>query len=128
VRRIASFLAVGSGGFLVDLTCLWIGLEILGLAPVPARLAAFCVALLFTYSLNRSITFADRETAGAKRLGLYALASVLSGAANIAVYAALLQVLPETRMAPYIAMPIGVGVGLIANFTLYNFAVFRAAR
>jgi hypothetical protein len=31
-------------------------------------------------------------------------------------------------MAPYIAMPIGVGVGLIANFTLYNFAVFRAAR
>jgi putative flippase GtrA len=128
VKRIASFLAVGGGGFLVDITTLWFALEILHLAPIPARLVAFAAALLFTYALNRAITFADRETGGAKKLGLYTLASLLSGAANIGVYVALLEVLPVTPLAPYIAMPIGVAVGLISNFSLYNFAVFRAAR
>lgn len=128
MKRIVSFLAVGGGGFLVDITTLWFALEILHLEPIPARLLAFAAALLFTYTLNRAITFADRETAGAKKMGLYTLASVLSGAVNVGVYVALLEVLPATPLAPYIALPIGVGAGLISNYSLYNFAVFRAAR
>lgn len=128
MRRIASFLAVGACGFAVDFVSLWAALGQLQWTPIPARLLAFATALLFTYALNRFITFSDRDASGRRKFGLYALASAVAGSANIGVYAAMLQVLPPGSLAPYIAMPVGTAVGLIANFLLYNFVVFCAAR
>lgn len=128
ISRFTTFLAVGGAGFLVDVTGLWIGIEIVRLPPVPARLAAFAATIAFTYFLNRATTFADRPHRGIGQAVLYAIVSVTAGIANIATFVALLYALPPWRFAPYVAMPAGVAVGLVINFTLYSFAVFRPHR
>ncbi|RAI01603.1 hypothetical protein DLJ53_09270 [Acuticoccus sediminis] len=128
VLRFLKFAVVGGAAFVVDAALFAGGVEIAGLAPVPARLLAFSVALSFSFALNRAVTFADRPRRGARQFALYAAASVLAGAANLSTFAAVLWVLPPAALAPYIAMPIGVAVGLAINFALYNLAVFAPAQ
>jgi len=123
--RVIYFLGVGTAGFVFDMTCLWFWIEICRLGPVPARLLAFAASICLTYVLNRSITFADRPSRGFEQAILYAIVSIAAGVANVATYIAMLHLLPPFRSAPYIALPVGVAVGMIINFTLYNFAVFR---
>jgi len=128
MTRIAKFLLVGAAGFVCDLSFLWFFIRGLGFSPIPARLFSFVCAVAFTYALNRRTTFADRPYRGPNQIIKYFLASGLAGLANILVYIAVLSALGQGQFTPFIAMPVGVAVGLVINFTLYNFEIFRPER
>lgn len=125
-QRFSRFLGVGAIGFVVDFGIFAFAIEVLSLAPIPARLIAFISAATLTWALNRRFTFADRASTGrTSELGRYALSSAAAGAANLAVYSAILFVFGATWPIPYLALATGVGAGLLINFGLYNKLVFR---
>jgi putative flippase GtrA len=128
MARISKFLFVGVAGFLCDFSFLWFFIRCLGLDPISGRLSSFACAVAFTYALNRRTTFADRPYRGPRQIVKYFLASAIAGLANLFVYIELLSTLGERPLAPFVAMPVGVAVGLVINFTLYNFEIFKPER
>jgi putative flippase GtrA len=126
VARLLKFLSVGAAGFVVDFTTMCAMITFAHLAAIPARLIAFAVSIVFTYIFNRAFTFADRPRRGGEWMR-YTLVSAVAAAVNLGAFATALQALGTHAFAPYIAMPIGVAVGLLVNFFCYNFLVFRAA-
>jgi putative flippase GtrA len=125
-RRIRSFVAVGLVGFVVDAGLLAIGTTFLAMGPRVSRVISFLVAVLVTWILNRSFTFADRAS-GRKTSELlrYGVTSVVSACLNLGVYFLALPMLPDAAVAPYIALVFGVASGLMSNFILYRLVVFR---
>jgi putative flippase GtrA len=106
---------------------MWALLNLAHLAPMPARVIAFLVTVVFTYVFNRAFTFADRPQRGRGEWVSYAAVSIAAAVVNLGVFAIVLKLLSTHAYAPYIAMPIGVVAGLVVNFVSYNFLVFRAA-
>jgi putative flippase GtrA len=125
-RRIGSFLVVGGIGFAVDAGLLAAGISLLSLGPRVSRVISFLAAVLVTWMLNRSFTFADRasERRGGELLR-YVLTSGVSACLNLGVYFLALMVWPDAGLAPYVALVLGVATGLVCNFTLYRLVVFR---
>ncbi|CAH1653783.1 GtrA family protein [Chelatococcus asaccharovorans] len=128
--KVAAFLVAGGIGFLVDAGLLWVGLNTLELSALAARAISFTAAMLTTWVLNRSLAFAsqrDRARGHGSELALYGLATLFSGAINIGLYLVVIEALGRGGIYPFIALAAGVGAGLVSNFLLYNFVVFRGS-
>ncbi|CAH1687902.1 Putative flippase GtrA [Hyphomicrobiales bacterium] len=126
--KVAAFLVAGGIGFLVDAGLLWVGLNSWGLSALSARGISFAAAMLTTWVLNRSLAFArqrDRDRSRSSELTLYGLATLFSGAINIGLYLVVIAALGREGLFPFIALAAGVGAGLVSNFLLYNYVVFR---
>ena len=125
-RRVRSFAAVGLIGFVVDAGLLAVGTTLLSMGPRVSRVISFPAAVLVTWILNRSFTFADRVSP--RKTGeflRYGMTSVVSAGLNLGVYFLALALLPDYAVAPYIALVFSAASGLISNFILYRFVVFR---
>jgi putative flippase GtrA len=126
VRRFGSFLVVGGVGFVVDAGLLAIGISLLSLGPRVSRVMSFLAAVLATWLLNRSFTFADRASEQrAGELLRYVVTSGVSACLNLGGYFLALMALPDVVLAPYVALALGGAAGLVSNFTLYRLVVFR---
>ena len=125
-RRIRSFVAVGMIGFVVDAGLLAVGTTLLSMGPRVSRVISFPAAVLVTWILNRSFTFADRVSPRkAGEFLRYGMTSVVSAGLNLGVYFLALALLPDNSLAPYIALVFSAASGLISNFILYRLVVFR---
>ncbi|QDH24807.1 GtrA family protein [Neokomagataea tanensis] len=119
------FGVVGSLGLVVDCACVLSLRPFLGLTA--ATLCAYFVAATGNWLLNRLWTF--RETSNQhhlfiqwlKFLGANSLGFCLNRGAVFSLYA----VSPLTRHYPVLALAVGSGCGLIANFTLSRRLVFK---
>ncbi|MDQ0392103.1 putative flippase GtrA [Labrys monachus] len=90
-----------------------------------ARLASFACALVATWLINRSTTFADR--AGALSLAefiRYAGASSGAAVVNLGVYLALTSGCDVFRREPVIAIAAATGLSMSLNFWSYLRLVF----
>jgi putative flippase GtrA len=128
--RFVRFGAVGAAGFLVDEAILAVMHYAVGLDPYSARAVSIFCTMTFTWWGNRTFTFAEhavRESAGAIALEWFrfVLANALGAVANYASYSLLVAVAPWPLSNPLVAAAIGVGIGLIFNFTLSKRFVFR---
>ena len=127
--RFVRFAAVGAAGFFVNEAALALAHELLGAGPRLGWFIAFAPAVTFTWWGNRKLTFADKASEGP--LGMLAewarfvATNSLGAAANFIVYALLIGNAPYPLNIPYIALVVGVLVGLIFNFTLSKRLVFR---
>ncbi|MBL6854288.1 MAG: GtrA family protein [Alphaproteobacteria bacterium] len=121
---------VGGAGFVVDEAILTLGHYGLGLDPLVARAISILCAMTFTWWGNRIFTFAEHaanESAGAI-LGewfKFVLANALGAVVNYGTFTVLVRFAPAPLSNPLLATAIGVGVGLIFNFTLSKRFVFR---
>lgn len=124
-RRIGRFLLVGGTGFLVDagLTELLVAA---GLHPLAARAAAFALAVLVTYGLNRRFTFAAARPARAAEGGRYLAVNLAAMGVNYAVFAAVLAAVPGVR--PFLAVACGSAVALAVSYAGYSRFVFSGPR
>ena len=124
--KLAGFVLAGGTGFLVDAGVLWLGIHAFGLGALASRGISFTAAVVTTWLINRSITFAaQRGRRGRDEVFLYILATLASGALNLGVYALVLKLVGDGGFRPFVALVLGVGAGLVSNFLLYNFVVFR---
>ena len=129
--RFLRFGVVGGAGFLVDETVLTILHYLIGLDRYSARAISIFCAATFTWWGNRNLTFAEHATTGgigemAREWGKFMLANAVGAAVNFGTYSVLVGVAPAPLSNPLLATAIGVGVGLIFNFTLSKRFVFRA--
>jgi putative flippase GtrA len=127
--RFLRFSAVGAAGFLVNEAALFLAQKFLHAGPHLGWFLAFIPAVTFTWWGNRTFTFADKASAG--HLGMLAewvrfvATNGLGAAANFAVYELLIGLAPWPLNVPYLALAIGILVGLVFNFTLSKRLVFR---
>ncbi len=127
--KLIRFGAVGGAGFFVNEAALVVAKMLLHLDDHAAWLFGFAVAVTFTWWGNRTFTFHEHKSIGhTGMLGEWArfvATNSLGAVANFAVYAALVGYAPWPLNVPYIALFVGVLVGLIFNFTLSKKLVFR---
>lgn len=124
-RQFVSFTLVGLTGLAVDAgvftllsrSFLWsIGL---------ARGASVCGAILTTWVLNRSITFAQqRSRRRGAELALYVAVQASGLVVNLAVFALCLWLVPALRETPLVPLVLGCAAGFAFNFTVMRTAVF----
>ena len=125
--RVASFLAVGASGFVVDVAC-YLSLQALGLEHRLARFLSFWPALTWNWRLNRVLTFAERpRRPPARQWGQFALASLLGLGVNVGSYALLTTFVGPFAQRRLSALIVGVALGSVVNYLLANGYVYRRA-
>jgi putative flippase GtrA len=135
VRRLADsrfirFGAVGGAGFVVNEAALVLAHGLFQAGPNLSWLLAFIPSVTFTWWGNRVLTFADKASDGhagmAAEWARFVATNSFGAAANFAVYWVLTHLAPRPFAIPYVALAVGVLVGLLFNFTLSKKLVFRA--
>lgn len=124
------FALVGGAGFFADEGVLWLMCNLAGLDPMTGRVVSILSAMTFTWWGNRTITFSEHA---AKGLGgifrewmRFVGANAIGALINYGTFATLLHFAPAPLNNAYLDTAIGVGIGLIFNFTLSRSFVFRA--
>jgi putative flippase GtrA len=124
--RFLRFALVGGAGFVVNEAALAIMLRVGHLDKYSGWLAAFLVAVTFTWWGNRTLTF--REVAARKGLLsewiTFLIANSLGAAANFAIYSALVTFAARPFGDPFVAVAAGTLVGLVFNFAASKRFVF----
>jgi putative flippase GtrA len=130
--RFLRFGIVGAGGFVVDSSVLFLMHRIIGLDPYSARAISIFVAMNFTWMGNRQLTFrehrAKKPGAMLQEWARFIATNLLGALVNYAVYAAVVRFAPPPLDNLYLALAMGVGAGLVFNFTLSKRLVFRDVR
>lgn len=127
MKRFLRFGLVGTGGFLVDTSVLWLMIHGAGLDKYSGRAISFVAAVTFTWWGNRMLTFRDR----AARQGLlrewmtFVAANSVGAIVNLGVYTLLVTFAPAPANNPFLGVAIGVLAGLTFNYTLSSRVVFR---
>ena len=127
----ARFGLVGACGFVVDETVLAVLHYVIGVDRYSARAVSIFCAATFTWWGNRSLTFAEHAATGgplvlAREWFRFMLANGVGALVNYATYTIFVSFAPAPLDNPLIATALGVGIGLIFNFTLSKRFVFRA--
>jgi putative flippase GtrA len=128
LRRVLWFGMAGGAGFIVDAGLLML-LIAAGAGPRFGRLVSFVAALVTTWLINRSRTFADR--AGPPSLaefGRYAAASSVAALLNLLVYMALVTWVEDFRQWPVLALAVATALSMSVNFLSYLSLVFATGR
>lgn len=124
------FAMVGGAGFFVDEGVLALMRNLFGLDPLSGRAVSILCAMTFTWWGNRTITFHAHAARGLSAMAgewaRYVMANSLGALLNYGTFAALIHFAPAPFDNPYLATAIGVGIGMVSNFTLSRFVVFRA--
>jgi len=120
------FIVIGATGFLVDLAILELLTRAGGLAPVPARVISFAIALSVTWALSRFWGFrAHRSARALPEAARYVGVQLTGGLANFLTYAAALLVVPALERHLFLPLALGSAVGLVINYAGARLLVFR---
>lgn len=118
---------VGTIGFAVDASVLYLLLTELSVGPYVGRLLSFACAATATWLLNRCFTFRDSPRAAAVGQWMcFVSVAGVGGAVNYAVYASLVASDLGILSMPLFGVAAGSLAGLAFNFTLSRRLVFRA--
>lgn len=127
--RFIRFGVVGGAGFFVNEAALLVAHGILHAGPHASWLIAFVPSVTFTWWGNRRLTFADHASTGIRatvqELARFVMANSLGALVNFMIYAGLIRWAPSPLSVAYVALAIGVLVGMIFNFLLSKTLVFR---
>ena len=127
--RFLRFALVGTAGFVVDESVLFVMQRFIGLDPLTGRVVSILAAMTFTWWGNRNLTFHDHKAFGAAAMARewmrFVAANLLGALINYGSFAALVHFAPTPANNPYLATAVGVGIGLLFNFTLSKRLVFR---
>ena len=117
---------VGAAGFVVNEAALWIALHLLHMGKDAGWFFAFVPAVTFTWWGNRTFTFREHASTGAKDMlrewMRFVVTNSFGALVNLAVYEVLIHL---TALDPLLALACGVLAGMVFNFMLSKRLVFR---
>jgi len=126
VSAFLRFALVGAAGFVVNEGALWIALHYLHLGKDAAWFFAFVPAVTFTWWGNRSFTFREHASTGARAMlrewVRFVTTNSFGALVNFVIYELLIHL---TAASPLLALACGVLAGMAFNFTLSKKFVFR---
>jgi putative flippase GtrA len=123
MKKLVRFGIVGTAGFFIDATVLWLLLETTSLGPFAARAVAIAVALVATWYLNRSFTFGASRRSIAVEGFRYGSVGLVSALVNYLIYSGLLLSLPILQ--PMAALVVASIAAMAFSFFGYSRFVFR---
>jgi putative flippase GtrA len=98
----------------------------LGMNPIAGRAVSFPVAVFATWLANRTFTFPDKiEQSRVREASTYVAVQLVGGAANFAVYSALVHSVQICSDWPILALAFGAAAGLTINYLGSKHIVFR---
>ena len=116
---------VGGLGFVVDGAVLE-AMIFIGMNPIAGRAVSFPIAVFATWMANRTFTFPDRiEQSRVREASTYIAVQLVGGAANFAVYSALVHSIQLCADWPVLALAFGAAAGLTINYLGAKHVVFR---
>ncbi|MGX8882601.1 GtrA family protein [Methylovorus sp. SPW-M1] len=122
------FIKFGVVGVIVlgfDALTFWLLLFIIS-SPLLARVISVSASICFSWLLNRSFTFQySHKKASLGELGKFALSQLPGAIINAMVSVLAFHFLPYLKGNPWIAVAIGSCAGMILNFSIANFYVFK---
>jgi putative flippase GtrA len=129
-QQFIKFSFVGGVGFLVDAGTFYLLIHFTPLGLVTARIfSSLAFAMSATYTLNRYLTFRDRRSSTILAEYLrFASANIVGNLLNIGTHSVLVETLPLFHAYPILGIIAGTAVGLVFNFTLSKYFVFRAVK
>jgi putative flippase GtrA len=128
-KQFVSFTLVGLTGLAVDAGAFMLLTRSFLWSIAVARTASVCGAILTTWVLNRSLTFAQqRSRRRGVELVLYAAVQAGGLVVNIGVFTLCLWLVPALRATPLVPLLLGCAAGFAFNFTALRTLVFRRIR
>jgi putative flippase GtrA len=121
--RALRFGLTGIIGFIVDAGTLALLLKAGLLDPFSARLVAITVALLTTWMINRSYTFAPSGRSLYEEIARYGMVGFTGSALNYAIYAAILLIAPQVW--PVAAVVCASAIVTVFSWLGYSKFVFQ---
>lgn len=124
-RELILFGAIGTTAFLVDASILYSVKGIFGV--YWGRLLSFFCAVLFTWLLNRNLTFKHRASGKSfpSEFAHYFLVMLGGGAVNYILYAILVASVEAVAKQPILGVAAGSAGGFLFNFVCAKFFIFR---
>lgn len=127
-HKMIKFAMVGAGGFVVDCTVFALLHYVIGLPLMSARIGAFIIAATTTWFGNRVLTFEFKEQGGwldkLIQWQKFMLSASISAIPNLLCFKLMTELLPTFTGAVFIAMAVGILVGMISNYLLSQYWVF----
>ena len=125
LRRMVRFGSVGVLGFLVDGGILLLLTHLLSLAPIPARLASFSVAVVVGWYVNRQWSFAVKKPPSLLELGHYVGMQGIGLAINFVIFSFFVSTNYGKLSSPIGALAIASIAAMFFNYTSARIFVFR---
>lgn len=125
--KFVKFGLIGVGVFFFDAACFWLMLRLFG-NPVAARVVSVLLAITLSWALNRHFTFhASAERRGWRELLGFGLSQLPGACANALVSVLAFKYLMFAQGNPWLSVACGSVAGLVLNFAMANFFVFKKA-
>lgn len=124
LRQFFIFGLIGTAGFVVDSSTLYLAMGLLGLDHYSGRVVSWFVAATFTWAMNRRFTFSDSRPPFRQWLAFLASQAV-GGLVNFGIYAAMVTFIPLVAEHPVLGVAAGAIAGLFFNFSASKYVVFR---
>ena len=125
VRHLSGFLVSGLLALSVDATMLEIGVRLLGMDPLVARLGAISLAMVVGWLAHRTLTFAVESFPTLTEFLRYVAAGWAGAAVNYAVFAGALLIFPG--LPRLVALVMASSVAMIFSYIAMRYGVFRRA-
>jgi putative flippase GtrA len=129
VRAVRSFAIIGGAGFAVEAILMTALTQFAGWSVWYARIPSFTTAVLVTWLLNRSLTFAGR---GPQRRStealLYGVIQLCGAGINLAIFALCLLWWPQLARQSVVPLAIGAIGGFAFNFAASNGLLYARRR
>lgn len=125
LRELLLFASAGLLGFVADAGVLYLLIERLG--PYYSRAISFLCAVVTTWLFNRFLTFRRRNSGYSLWIEfmVYLGSMFTGGVLNLGVYGVLVYRLPLTLGFPLLALIAGTLSGMIVNFAVSRYILFR---
>lgn len=132
--KLFRFALVGGVGFIADALVFTLCLKWLALPMLQARLVAFICAATVTWVGNRCFTFSNysRKRYVQRRLllvvewGKFMLSASVSAIPNFITFKLILTLFGNDGAIPYLALVLGILLGMVSNFILSSRWVFHS--
>ena len=121
LQQLALFTLVGGAGFAVDAGVLLLLIHVVGVDVYAARPLSWLAAATFTWWLNRTLTFRDRDAGLLRQWLMFLAANSGGGLINISISSLLIA----ARVTPVAAIACVSLSGLLWNFLASRRFVFR---
>lgn len=127
-HKIVRFAVVGVGGFVVDCTVFVLLHYIVGLPLMTARIGSFIAAATATWFGNRVVTFGFKGQGSLSEKLIqwqkFMFSASISAVPNLLCFKLMTELLPAFTGAVFIAMAVGILVGMVTNYLFSQYWVF----
>ncbi|WP_434565976.1 GtrA family protein [Vibrio chagasii] len=128
-HKMVRFAVVGVGGFVVDCAVFALLHYIVGLPLMTARIGSFIAAATTTWFGNRVLTFGfkgqGRWSDKLIQWQKFMFSASISAVPNLLCFKLMVELLPVFTGAVFIAMAVGILVGMVTNYLFSQYWVFN---